>query len=231
MITHPCCCDTEASSLQLMSRMDRVEKNSTWHLRKNLGMAYHLRHTIPVLVLVILNVASPAGGIKDPVSYSASSPSLRARNGAVLNSAEHRQGMPKESSVVASSPVPRNLLMSFLLLISVVVVGSLSVRDLNGAANRPSRECPLNPLMSKFSNNKSEKDEAALAEAPVDWDKILLSSKYTCVFDPSRLSIDNLLSTPPPTFRSKVDLVSATANYIKLMNKLGNQYKYITIED
>ena len=211
--------------------MDGVEKNSTWHLRKNLGMAYHLRHTIPVLVLVILNVVSPTGGIKDPGYFSESSPSLRARNSAVLNIAEHRQRMPKQSTVVTSSPVPRNLLMSFLLLISVVVVGSLSVRDLNGAANRPSRECPLNPLVSKFSNNKSEKDEAALAEAPVDWDKILLSSKYTCVFDPSRLSIDSLLSTPPPTFRSKVDLVSATANYIKLMNKLGNQYKYITIED
>lgn len=195
-------------------------------------MVYHLRHTIPILVMVILNVASPTVGMKDPASLSVSSPALRAKNRIVLQNTESHQGtlsLPSKQST--RSAVPRNLLMSFLLLISVVVVGSLSVRDFNGAVNRPSRECPLNPLMSKFSNSKSGKKEEALTEAPVDWDKILLSSKYTCVFDPARLSIDSLLSTPPPTFRSKVDLVSATANYLKLMNKLGNQYKYITIED
>jgi hypothetical protein len=195
-------------------------------------MVYHLRHTIPILVMVILNVASPTGGMKDPASLSVSSPALRSKNRIVLQNTESHQGTPSlPSKQSPRSAVPRNLLMSFLLLISVVVVGSLSVRDLNGAVNRPSRECPLNPLMSRFSNSKSGQKEEALAEASVDWDKILLSSKYTCVFDPARLSIDSLLSTPPPTFRSKVDLVSATANYLKLMNKLGNQYKYITIED
>jgi hypothetical protein len=125
-----------------------------------------------------------------------------------------------------------NLLMSLLLLCVVIVAASLSIRDLESSPMRPTRQCPLNPLFARASKNgKQHADSDPLSDARVDWDKILLSRNFTCVFDPSSLSINSLLATPPPTFRSKVDLVTATANYIKLMNRIGNEYTYVTLSD
>ena len=131
----------------------------------------------------------------------------------------------------AGSSVSRNLLTSVMLLIAVILVGTLSVRDLELEGVRPERQCPLTPWVRSVPSGKSDKAETSLDDHSLDWDRILLSSKYDIVFDPMRLKIDSLLALPPPTFKSKVDLASATMNYIHLIQRIGNGRKYISVSE
>ena len=126
----------------------------------------------------------------------------------------------------------RNLLVSFFMLIAIIVAGTVTIRDILNASERPGRSCPLNPCYERVrsvTKSKSSRNEDCLADSPVDWDRILLSSKFSCVFDPTSLSIGNLLALPPPTFKSKVDFVSAV-NYLSRLGS-GETRQYITISE
>ena len=143
-------------------------------------------------------------------------------------------GVVVNPAPMTASRAARNLLMSIVLLIGVVIAATLTVRDAAMAAeSKPSRQCPLQPFVNRATPSKSSgaPNDDCLQDAPVDWDKILMSSKFTCVFDPSRLSIDNLLALPPPTFKSKTDFASA-ANYISFLNPLSNTSKqYVSLAE
>ena len=115
--------------------------------------------------------------------------------------------------------------MSVLLLIAVVLAGTFTLRDIETDGAKTSRQCPLALWMSK----KPEEREESLDEGQVDWDRILTSSKYDVVFDPSRVKIDSLLTSPPPTFRSRANLASATMDYLNTMQRMGNPKRYISI--
>lgn len=125
----------------------------------------------------------------------------------------------------------RNLLTSFFMLIAIVIAGTVTLRDILASHERPGRSCPLDFCIKRAKKSKSDKnhrqEDECLSDAPVDWDKILLSSKFRCVFDPSSLSIGSLLALPPPTFKSKVDFVRAV-NYLNRLNAEGRDYTTIS---
>lgn len=142
----------------------------------------------------------------------------------------------QEASLQTALHTARNILLSILLLIGVIVAATLTVRDASAASvaasAKPGSQCPLQPCFGRDEklSQKSEKADECLEDAPVDWDKILTSSKYTCVFDPSRLSLDNLLALPPPTFKSKDEFGKAMA-YFNLLNQFSANRQYINIAE
>lgn len=128
--------------------------------------------------------------------------------------------------------VSRNLLLSFVLLFGVVLAGTLSVRDISSGKQQATRECPLNPWLGASVSGKctSSKSDEPLEELPGDWDRVLTSFVYECVFDPVEISIKNLLTGPPPTFKSKADLATV-GPYISLVNRMRSSKQYITLSE
>ena len=128
--------------------------------------------------------------------------------------------------------ISRNLLLSFVLLIGVLVAGSLSVRDITSEKPKQGRECPLNPWISKMTSTKcpSQKIDKSLEDYPGDWDKILTSAVYRPVLDPTVISVETLLALPPPTFKSKVDLATV-GPYMSLVHRMRSSKQYITVSE
>ena len=115
---------------------------------------------------------------------------------------------------ISPSHAARNLFVSIVLLIGIFVAGSFTIHQ-SIDRSKPSRQCPFVAYIPgleppKFAKSKYEgdgvEDGKSLAEAGFDWDMILISQKFACVFDPSGLPIGNLLCAPPPTFKSKADV-------------------------
>lgn len=133
---------------------------------------------------------------------------------------------------MSASHAARNLLVSIVLLIGVLIAGSFTIRQ-SVDPGKPYRQCPFVAylpgmetsvpvsLKSKYEGDGIEEGKS-LAEAEIDWDTIVLSNKYACVFDPSELPIKSLFFAPPPSFKSKdeVDYVftppAANKQYISI---------------
>lgn len=159
------------------------------------------------------------------VPTDASDPEVALRRGIAISVGD---------SPISPNRAARNLLISFILLIAIIFAGTVTIRDILTAHERPGRSCPLDPCLNRVKSSvvthTSKYEDECLDDAPIDWDKILLSSKLTCVFDPSSLSIGNLLALPPPSFKSKVDFVSAV-NYLNRLGFGGESRQYVTISE
>ena len=102
----------------------------------------------------------------------------------------------------------RGLVVSLLMLIVVAVAATISIRPFQ-ESEKTGRRCPLEIIFPSISN--AEEVEGAdktkskpIDDSPIDWDSLVLTSdKFKCVFDPKTVTIDRLLSTPPPTFIRK----------------------------
>jgi hypothetical protein len=162
-------------------------------------------------------------------ALSSVEPHVREQKSSLRKSARVRIEEPVAAT--ADARVSTNLVMSVLLLIAIVLAGTFSLRDLGDDGIKRTRQCPLTPWITRLSAKKCDDREESCDDGPVDWDRILTSSKYDVVFDPSRLKIDSLLTLPPPTFRSKTNLATETMNYLNLMHRIGNLEKYISISN
>jgi hypothetical protein len=125
--------------------------------------------------------------------------------------------------------IARNLITSIGLLFGVLLAASMTIREAATVTDsKPGRECPLQVCFTSSSESdrgfiRMDEDEP---DAFVDWDKILLTSKYECVLDPLSLSIYNLLVLPPPTFKS---MAGWPVTKQTLTNQLNAGRQYVNI--
>jgi len=127
-----------------------------------------------------------------------------------------------------TNKLTRGLVVSLLMLLVVAVAATMSVRP-SASADKEGRRCPLEIVFPSLSlatigEQKVDKKPQLDFDAPIDWDSLVLTSdKFKCVLDPNSVTIERLLSTPPPTFIRK-DGVSEAASVIRTP-------KYVTVSE
>jgi hypothetical protein len=198
-----------------------------------------LRFNVAFLNVLLWFVPNPPTVHCADVSNSVFSPKQRSLRAFSVNS-EYRGGRlshkrsttdPTSTTLVQldKTMLSRNFLISVVLLLLVAIGGTLRLRDATPDSTRSRRQCPLASWLGEPANNTTTKLAQSLDDARVDWDRVMISSKYEILFDPSRLKIDSLLATPPPTFRRNVGLAAATLDYLQLMSKVRTPRKYINL--
>lgn len=138
---------------------------------------------------------------------------------------------------MTASHAARNLLVSVLLLIGIVVAASFTLRQ-SVDPGKSYRQCPFvvylpgyqdmskQPEKSKFEGDGVEEGKSLAEAVNVDWDKVGISNKFACIFDPSKLPIDNLMSLPPPSFKSKMDV--GKEHFQNIFTPTSNEYVSIS---
>lgn len=162
---------------------------------------------------------------KGPDYYAQASPSLRSYAGL--------QGpLPMVQQTQTTRGVGRSVVLSVLLLITIIVAGTYTLRKEESAAPKAStRECPLRLAFPEdsCSDPRSKISELDIWESPDDWEHSLVSPDgFQCVFDPSVIMLDMLLHLPPPSFISKAgpsDLNAIIAQFQTLRKT------YVSISD
>lgn len=127
-------------------------------------------------------------------------------------------------SAVQGSPqtargIGRSVVVSVLLLITIIVAGTYTVRK--DEPSKETRECPLKfmvsdkPLSKYSSKAMKEIDSIDLVGLADSWsDSVLTSKVFQCIFDPSEVMLDMLLNFPPPTFIRRGGADSSDLNAI-----------------
>lgn len=115
--------------------------------------------------------------------------------------------------------IGRSVLLSVLLLITVIVAGTYTLRK--DEPSKETRECPLKFMLADDTGGSYSRkcsvplEQMRLDDYPVGWMDTLLATKtMQCIFDPGVIMLETLLSLPPPTFIRKVGTESSELNAI-----------------
>lgn len=127
-----------------------------------------------------------------------------------------------------TNKLARGLVVSILMLVVIAVAATVSIRPLT-VDTKSGRKCPLEIILPDFcrtaDNEKPVEDQKIIDDYPIDWGTLVLASnKFKCVLDPKTVTIERLLSTPPPTFIRKDGGVSEQPT-------MNVSPKYVTVSE
>ncbi len=143
---------------------------------------------------------------------------------------------PIQGSPATARGIGRSVLVSVLLLITVIVTGTYTLRKED--VSKETRECPLKYAFSDDTavsscvyKGSKRAAEMKIPIFPDEWMDTLLTSKaLQCVFDPDSIILEKLLVSPPPTFIRKMGPESSELNAI--IAQFQNLRKtYVSISD
>lgn len=177
----------------------------------------------------------PTGSEQRPTSmldFVTANGSNRIEDLALENVKYLRNRLNKMENIVTedsnTNKLTRGLVVSLLMLLVVAVAATVSVRP-SAMASKEERRCPLEiafPSLSVQASDEHVREPEPKLEydSPIDWDSMVLTSnKFKCVLDPNKVTIERLLSTPPPTFIRK-DGESGRSSVIRTP-------KYVTVSE
>lgn len=146
------------------------------------------------------------------LDFVASTGSSRIEDLALENVKYLRSKINKMENIVTednnTNKLTRGLVVSLLMLLVVSVAATISVRPFV-VEDKSGRRCPLEIVFPSLSSantgeHTSNQKTKVVEDSPIDWDSMVLTSdKFKCVLDPKTVTIERLLSTPPPTFIRK----------------------------
>jgi hypothetical protein len=143
----------------------------------------------------------------------------------------------------SANKLTRGLLVSFFLLLAIFVAATVTIRRGDTGEENASRTCPLSFLIPAFGKQDQPESErkpkkpinAEPDDSPIDWGRVITSNQYKSILDPKSVPINNLLSTPPPTFirrDGQSGTVTPASNLQSLIEEFRSIRKeYITISE